>query len=78
MAIRKMTFSVPEHLAAQFLSRVPSRDRSRFISEALAARLRERDLELVRACETANQDLEVAEIEKDLDGIRDEMAEPWK
>ncbi len=78
MAIRKMTFSVPETLALQFLSRVPSRDRSRFVSEALAARLRERDLELVRACETANQDLEVAEIEKDFDAIRDEMAEPWK
>jgi hypothetical protein len=78
MAIRKMTFSVPEPLAAQFLRQVASRDRSRFISEALAARLKERDLELVRACETANQDLEVAEIEKDFDGIRDEMAEPWR
>jgi hypothetical protein len=78
MAVRKMTFSVPEPLAAQFLRRVASRDRSRFISEALAARLRERDLELVRACETANQDLDVAEIEQDFDGIRDEMAEPWK
>ena len=78
MAVRKMTFSVPESLAAQFLSRVASRDRSRFISEALAARLRERDLDLVHACETANQDLEVAEIEKDFDGIRDEMAELWK
>jgi hypothetical protein len=72
-----MTFSVPEPLAAQFLSNVPSRDRSRFISEALAARLRERDLALVHACETANRDLEASEIEKDFDGIRDEMAEPW-
>lgn len=78
MAIRKMTFSVPEPLAAQFLSRIASRDRSRFVSEALAARLRERDLELIRACETANQDVDVAEIEKDFDGILDEMAEPWK
>jgi hypothetical protein len=78
MAVRKMTFSVPEPLALQFLSRVASRDRSRFISEALAARLRERDLELIHACETANQNLEVAQIEKDFDGIRDEMAEPWK
>lgn len=78
MAIRKMTFSVPEPLAVQFLSRVASRDRSRFISEALAARLRERDLELARACEAANQDLDVAEIEREFDGIRDEMAEPWK
>jgi len=73
-----MTFSVPEALAVQFLSRVASRDRSRFVSEALAARLRERDLELASACETANQDLDVAEIERDFDAIRDEMAEPWK
>lgn len=78
MAIRKMTFSVPEPLAVQFLSRVASRDRSRFVSDALAARLRERDLELVRACEIANQDLDAAEIERDFDAIRDEMAEPWK
>ena len=75
---KKMTFSVPEPLAVRFLSRVASRDRSRFVSEALAAQLRERDLELVRACETANQDLDVAEIEKDFDAIRDELAEPWK
>ncbi len=73
-----MTFSLPEPLASQFLRTVASRDRSRFVSEALAARLGERELELVRACETANQELEVAEIEKDFDGIRDEMAEPWK
>jgi len=78
MAMRKMTFSVPEPLAAQFLRRVASRDRSRFVSEALAARLRERDLELIRSGETANQDLDVAEIEKDFDAIHDEMAEPWK
>jgi hypothetical protein len=78
MAIGKMTLSVPESLAVQFLNRVGSRDRSRFISEAPAARLRERDLELARACETANQEPDVAEIEKDFDEIRDEMAEPWK
>jgi hypothetical protein len=77
MAVRKMTFSVPESLAAQFLRRVPSRDRSRFVSEALAARLAQRDVDLIRACETANQDVDVAEIEKELDGIGDEMAEPW-
>jgi Arc/MetJ-type ribon-helix-helix transcriptional regulator len=78
MAMRKMTFSVPEPLADQFLRRVSSRDRSRFVSEALAARLQERDTALIRACELANQDLDVAEIEKEFDGIRDEMAEPWK
>jgi len=78
MAMRKMTFSVPEPLAVQLLRRVASRDRSRFVSEALAARLKERDAALIRACEIANQDLDVAEIEEEFDGIRDEMAEPWK
>ena len=48
--------------AAQLLRRVASRDRSRFVSEAVAA----------------NQDLDVAEIEKEFDGIGDAMAEPWK
>ncbi len=75
--MRKMTFSVPEPLAAQLIRRVASRDRSRFVSEALAARLEERDVALIRACEMANQDLDLAEIERDFDGIRDEMAEPW-
>jgi len=57
-------------LAVQFLRRVASRDRSRFVSEALAARLEARDVELIRACEIANQDLDVAEIEKEFDGNR--------
>jgi len=78
MAMRKMTFSVPESLAVQLLRKVASRDRSRFVSEALAARLAERDVALIRACETANQDLDVTEIEKEFDGIHDEMAEPWR
>jgi len=78
MAMRKMTFSVPEPLAVQLLRRVASRDRSRFVSEAVAARLEACDVALIRACEVANQDLDVAEIEKEFDGIGDEMAEPWK
>jgi hypothetical protein len=77
MATRKMTFSVPEPLAGQFLRRVASRDRSRFVSEALAARLAERDLQLIRACEAANQDPDVDAIQKEFEGIQDEMAEPW-
>ena len=73
-----MTFSVPEQLAVQLLRRVASRDRSRFVSEALAAQLEKRDVALIRACEIANHDMDVAEIEKELDGLGDEMAEPWK
>jgi len=78
MATRKMTFSVPEPLAAEFLRRIALRERSRFVSEALAARLAEREIALIRSCEVANRDLDVAEIERDFDGIGDEMTEPWK
>ena len=77
MASRKMTFSLPESLAEQFVRRVPPRHRSRFVSEALASRLEERDLQLIRACEAANQDQDVLEIEKEFDAIQDEIAEPW-
>ena len=73
-----MTFSVPEQLAVQLLHRVASRDRSRFVSEALAARLAERDAALIRACEIANQDVDVAVIEKELDRLGDEIVEPWR
>ena len=62
----------------QLLRRVPSRDVSRFVGEALAARLEEGDVALIRACEIANQDLDVAEIEKEFDGIGDAVAEPGK
>jgi hypothetical protein len=73
-----MTFSVPEPLAAQFLLRVSSRDRSRFVAEALASQLAQRDAALIRACDLANEDLDVAEIERSFDGLGDEIAEPWK
>jgi hypothetical protein len=78
MATRKMTFSLPEPLAIQLLRRVTPRERSRFVSEALVARLAERDRQLIRACEVANGDPDVIEIQNDFDAIPDEMAEPWK
>jgi len=48
------------------------------VSDALAAKLNECDLQLIRACEAANQDLDVAQIERELDGINDQIAEPWQ
>lgn len=47
-----------------------------FVSEAVASRLEEQEMALIRACDIANQDLDVTEIEKAFDGIFDEMAEP--
>jgi hypothetical protein len=43
-----------------------------------AERLAVREKWLIRACEIANEDLEVREIEKELDGLMDKIPEPWE
>ncbi len=78
MASRKMTFTLPDALASSFTRRVPARDRSRYVAEAIAEKLAEREKRLIRACEIANQDPEVREIERDFDALTDAMPEPWE
>jgi hypothetical protein len=80
MASRKLTFTIPDDLVAQFLRRVPARDRSRYVAEAIAARLRERDERLIRACEVANENADVLAIEREWDAMADkagQIEEPW-
>ena len=77
MAARKMTFTLPEELAVQFIRRVAARDRSRYVAEALVEKLAERDRQLLRACEIANQDPEVSAIEQEFDALPSEVTEPW-
>jgi len=77
MATRKMTFSLPTALATQFTKRVAARERSRYVAEALAARLRERDKLLARAADVANRSRQVQAIERDFDGFETEILEPW-
>jgi metal-responsive CopG/Arc/MetJ family transcriptional regulator len=69
MATRKITFTAPEELADEFASKVPARQRSRYLADALRDKLAERDRELVRACEVANRDPEVRAIEKEFDSM---------
>jgi len=38
----------------------------------------EREKRLIHACEIANQDPEAREIEREFDGLRDEIPEPWE
>jgi ubiquinone biosynthesis protein UbiJ len=77
MATRKMTFSLPTTLAAQFIKRVSSRERSRYVAEALAARLQERDRLLAQSAEVANRSRHVRAVEKDFDKLETEILEPW-
>lgn len=78
MAARKMTFTLPEDLAASFTKRVPARDRSRYVAAALAEKLSQREKRLIRACEIVNGDPAVREIEKEFDALNDPIAEPWE
>ncbi|MGH7728024.1 MAG: hypothetical protein ACREM2_04425 [Vulcanimicrobiaceae bacterium] len=72
-----MTFALPEALAISFTRRIPARERSRYVSEALAERLAERERQLVRSCEIANADDDVREIEREFDALPDSIPEPW-
>jgi hypothetical protein len=78
MASRKMTFSLPDDLASIFTRRVPARDRSRYVADALADKLAEREKRLIQACEIANQDSQVREIELEFDALTDAMPEHWE
>jgi len=76
MATIKMTFSLPDELACQFIKRVPSRDRSRFLARALQKSLADEEKALIRSCELANADPDVAAIEAEWDRIDDGIEEP--
>jgi stage V sporulation protein SpoVS len=77
MGARKMTFSIPDSLASELLKSVPARDRSKYVAEAVAARLRKQDDALIRACEIANRDVDLLAIEREFDVIGGDIAEPW-
>ncbi len=77
MATRKMTFTLPEGLAAQFVRKVPPRERSHYLAEALTQKLSERDRRLIRACGTANRNAEVKAIEKEFHALSDEISNSW-
>ena len=78
MPSRKMTFTLPDELASSFTRRVPARDRSRYVADAIADKLAEREKRLILACEIANQDPEVREIEQDFDALTDALPEQWE
>ena len=72
-----MTFTVPEELARQLVKRVPARDRSGCVAEAIAAEFHRREEQLIRACEIANRDPDVLAIEQEWDALSEDIAEPW-
>jgi hypothetical protein len=78
MASRKMTFTLPDELATSFTRRVPARDRSRYVADAIAEKLAEREKRLILACEIANQGPELREVEREFDALTDAMPDQWE
>lgn len=76
MASQKVTFSLPEDLVRRFASRVPARQRSRYVAEALSAKLSEREQMLARACEILNSNRATRAMEREWDVLTDEIKEP--
>jgi metal-responsive CopG/Arc/MetJ family transcriptional regulator len=72
MASRKLTFTFPQDLAAEFLRRVPASGRSEYVAKAIADKLRERDAQLARVCEVANNSMDVHDIESSFEALVDE------
>lgn len=80
MASRKLTFTLPQDLASEFLRRVPASGRSQYVATAIAAKLREREEQLARACEMANNSADIRVIEASFDALADTadaVQEPW-
>ena len=77
MPSRKMTFTLPEELANAFLRRVSPSQRSKYVAEAIEAKLREREEMLKEACLAANEDPETQEIQREMAALPDAMTEDW-
>ena len=69
---RKMTFTIPEDLATLFLRQAPARERSRYVTDAITAKLRDRDERMIRAYEIANSSADVLAIEQEWDALSDQ------
>jgi hypothetical protein len=72
MATRKLTFTLPQDLATEFLRQVPASFRSRYVATAIADKLRAREAQLIQACEAANKSADVRDIESSFEALTDE------
>ena len=80
MASRKLTFTLPEDLAVEFLRRIPATLRSQYVAAAIADKMRQREAELIRICEAANKSADISDIESSFDALADAVdgvQEPW-
>lgn len=77
MAMRKMTFTIPDEIAAAFLRSVPSARRSKFVADALRQTLNDRQASLIAACDAVNADPQLSAVVDEWQAAGDPVQEPW-
>jgi hypothetical protein len=77
MAMRKMTFTIPDEVAASFLHVIPSARRSKFVADALRKSLKEREDALIAACDAVNADPALNALVDEWQAVTDPIEEPW-
>ena len=80
MANLRMSISLPEDLAVEFVQAISPKRRSRFVADLIKAKLRERgerDEHFARLCEAVNNDTDSQQVERDMASLPDTMDEEW-
>lgn len=77
MAMRKMTFTMPDDVVTPFLRAVPATQRSKFVADSLRKTLKEREDALIAACDAVNADPELNALVDDWQAVNDRIEEPW-
>ena len=79
MGMRQMTFDIPDEVADRFSSEVPASEQSVLVTKLLrqVSRPRLTEEQWAAACEAANRDPEMQQIQADFDALPDTMTEAW-
>ncbi len=70
-----MTFTFPEEMAASFTRRVGPSRRSKFVVEAVTAKMLEREAAFEAACDALEGNAALASLALDMDGLNDDPIE---
>jgi hypothetical protein len=80
MALRKMTFEIPDEVAERFISEVPASEQSGVVTKLLQRRVsrpRLTEEEWAAVCEAANADDQLNADIDEWQGFSDSIEEPW-
>jgi hypothetical protein len=73
----RQTFTIPEDTFRRFASVVPEGQRSALVAGLLEQEAKRREDNLARACQSANKNAGLLELENDLRALEDTVLEPF-